>query len=227
MSTTIDTTSAYVILVNDDNSMTVTQKRRIMQRSKLVDNMWFLANPVYNNVEMSAFSVLLEYVLPVSRKYCSEILVLSDETYNGYLKYTLPFDTSLTSEAGDIELQLTFAKADIDADGRAIQLVRKVSSAKVTITPISAWSDIIPDSALSAIDQRLIKADAQIKALDEITSVISESKADNLRYNDANGELQLVAGNKAIGNKVIIVSCDGSDDNNDDQHEDCVAVVEF
>lgn len=227
MSTTIDTASAYVILVNDDNSMTVTQKRRIMQRSKLVDNMWFLANPVYNNVEMSAFSVLLEYVLPVSRKYCSEILVLSDETYNGYIKYTLPFDTSLTSEAGDIELQLTFAKADIDADGRAIQLVRKVSSAKVTITPISAWSDIIPDSALGAIDQRLIKADAQIKALDEITSVISESKADNLRYNDANGELQLVAGNKAIGNKVVIVSCDGSDDNNDDQHEDCVAVVEF
>ena len=225
MSSTVDTNSAYVILINDDNSMTTTQKRRIMQRSKMVDDLWFLASPIYNNVEMARFSVLLEYLLPVSRRYCSETLVLSSDTYNGFLKYTLPFDTSLTAEAGDIELQLTFAKADLGADGNPIQLVRKVSSAIVTITPINAWSDIIPDSALSAIDQRLIKADAQIKALDEIAGILNDSKADNLRYNNTSGELQLVAGNKAIGNKVTIISCDGSDD--DDQHEDCVAVVEF
>ena len=90
----------YVILVENDNSMQTTQKERIMQRSKLVDELWFLVPPDYKGYDMSTFTVLLEYVLPVSRKYCSEILVRSEDGYQGRLKYLLPIDTNLTSEAG-------------------------------------------------------------------------------------------------------------------------------
>ena len=212
----------YIILVNEDNTLIATNKERIMQRSKLVDTLCFLVAPNYKNHNMAVFTVLLEYVLPASRKYCSEILTLSTETYNGHLKYSLPLDTNLTSEPGEIELQLTFASTYIDANGNPIQLVRKTSAISVNITPISAWSDIIPDSALSAIDQRLIKADAQIKALEDIGEIIMDTKADNIRYDTKTSELQLVAGNKAIGNKITIVSCEDSDDSND-----CVAVVEF
>lgn len=215
----------YVILVNDDNTLSATKKERIMQRSKLVDDLWFLVNPIYKECNMANFTVLLEYVLPVSKKYCSEILRLSNERYEEYLKYLLPFDTDLTSEAGRIELQLTFALADLDVNGNPIQRVRKTSTVTVDIVPISAWSDIVPDSALSAIDQRLIKADAQIKELEEISNTLNETKADNLRYNTTTSELQLVAGNKAIGNKVMIVSCTGEDDN--DEPDDCIPVVEF
>ena len=226
MSSTSDTTNAYVILVNDDNSMTITQKRRIMQRSKLMDNLWFLVNPIYNDKDMSNFTVLLEYVLPNSRKYCSEILSLSSYRYNDYLKYVLPVDTELTSEAGDIELQLTFACADIDDNGNPIQLVRKVSAVNVTITPISAWSDIIPDSALTAIDQRLIKADAQIRALEELGNIFDQTKADNIKYDKKTNELQLLAGDQAIGD-IVTINAGSGGGNCDCDTEDGLTVVLF
>lgn len=226
MDSTSNIKNAYVILVNDDNSMTITQKKRIVQRSKLVDTLFFLVGNYYNGKDMSEFTVLIEYLLPNSRKYLTEILTLSDSDYNGYLKYTLPIDTELTSEAGDIELQMTFAKSDLDPEGNPIQLVRKISAVTISVIPISAWSDIIPDSALSAIDQRLIKADAQIRALDEIFGVISTSKADNIKYDTSSGELQLLSGGNAIGDKVVIVSCDESC-GGDDSNPDYVSVVEF
>ena len=49
-----------------------------------------------------------------------------------------------------------------DADGNNIQQVRKTSPTTIKILPISAWSDVIADSALGAIDQRLIQAESII-----------------------------------------------------------------
>lgn len=194
----------YVILVNKDNTLIATQKDRIMQRSKLVDTLWFLVPPDYNEHSMSDFTVLLEYVLPISRKYRSEILAKSDETYNNHLIYKLPLDTKLTAEHGEIEFYLSFISVKIDETGATSQHVRKTSSTTITVVPVSAWSDIIPDSALSALDQRIIKTDAQIKALSDISDAIYYSKADDLNYNEENNELQLLSGGKEIGKKVTI-----------------------
>ena len=210
----------YTILICDDNSMMTTKRERIMQRSKLVDNLQFLVPQYYNEYDMSEYTVQLEYILPCSRRYCTEILRLSDEMYKDHLKYLLPFDTKLTSESGAIELQLTFVKTELDTYGKGIQRVRKVSSTTIDIVPISAWSDIIPDSALSAIDERLIKLDAQIRAIDEMNRIIADNKADNIKYNEDTNELQLLSGEKEIGNKVTLKSGDVS-------LEDGVPVVDF
>lgn len=207
----------YVILVNDDNTLSAPKKERIMQRSKLVDTLWFLSNPIYKEYDMTDCTVLLEYVLPVSKKYCNETLRLSDDRYEEYLKYLLPLDTNLTSEAGEIELQLTFILADLDCNGKPIQRVRKVSSITIDIVPISAWSDIIPDDALTAIDQRIIKTDAQIKALDDISKTLNDNKADNILYKD--GVLRLLANKNVIGDPININSCNCD--------EDGIPVVDF
>lgn len=212
----------YVFLVNDDNELIATQKQRIMQKSKLVDELWFLVKPIYNGYDMSKSTVTLLYCLPESKRAISETLVKSDELHGEFLKYVLPFDTSLTREKGDIEIRLIFALADLDENGRPIQRVRKTDNAVIPITPTDAWSSIIPDSALDAIDQRIIKQDAQIKELEEISRMYYDAKADGLRYNNGNKELQLLSGGKAIGNKVIIVP--SSDDGSD---SDDYPVVEF
>lgn len=209
----------YVILVNEDNTLTTTVKERIMQRSKLVDEMWFLVPPEYKGYGMEDFTVSLEYLLPVSKRYCNEFLQLNG-TYNGHLKYVLPFDTMLTAEPGKIEIQLTFALAEMTNSGQFTQRVRKVSPTTVEIIPISAWSDIIPDSALSALDQRIIKTDAQIKALDEFLNLQADTKADNLIFDNTTKELQLTANGKEIGKRVII-ECGG------EFSEDGVPVVDF
>lgn len=195
---------AYTIIINEDNSMMVTNKQRIMQRSKLVDDLWFLVYPTYNGLDMSEYSVMLEYVLPCSRKYSTEILELSTEGYKEYLKYQLPVDTKLTTEAGSIELQLSFVKVDLDAEGNNIQRVRKANGATIDIIPISAWSDIIPDSALSALDQRLIKMDAQMKAMNDMVVNMDATHVDSLDYNEIEETLQLTANGVGVGNKISV-----------------------
>lgn len=213
----------YTIIIRDDNSLVTTKRERIMQRSKLVDNLQFLVHQFYNDLDMSDFTVQLEYLLPCSKKYRTEILTLSDEMQKDYLKYMLPFDTKLTSEAGDIEIQLTFVKTDLDANGKGIQYVRKTSTTTVNIVPIAAWSDIIPDDALSAIDERLIKLDAQMRAIDELNMIIINEKADDIKYNEETNELQLLANGNEIGNKVVIKN----ENTTLDDLKDGVPVVDF
>lgn len=205
----INEQDVYVILVNDDNTMTTTQKRNIVQRSKLVDDLWFLIKPEYNGYNMADFTVVLEYLQPVSRKYRTEFLDLEQDLYNGYLKYTLPVDTEITSEAGDVEFQMSFLRSELDSNGRGVQRVRKVTGTTIHVTPISAWSDIIPDCALTALDQRIIKMDAQIRALNNATNS-ADGKADNLSYNKNTSELQLLSGTKPIGNKVVLSGIGGN-----------------
>lgn len=212
----------YTFLIGEDNTLTATVVERIMERSKLVDSLHFLADPIYKETDMSDFTVMMEYVLPVSKKYKTEILEKSDELYKDMLEYKLPFDTALTSEPGDIEIQLTFVNVTLDADGRNTQYVRKVGPGSIKIVAISTWSDIIPDEALSAVDQRLLAAQAMIKALNEQNNTIMKSKADSLRYKD--NLLQLTAQGGPIGTAVKIVS---SDSGSTDPDDGTIRVVEF
>ena len=197
---------AYIILVEQDNSSYGSHKERIMQRSTGIDSLIFIADPMYRNVhDMTNATVMLEYLLPVSRIYKTEYLALSDERYNNhYLQYKLPLNTNLTSEAGRVELQLTFVYTDLDANGNGIQKVRKTSATTIQIVPISAWSDIIPDSALSAIDERLIKLDAQMRGLNDYMNALNNNSVDDLVYDDKEETLQLYANGVGIGNKVSV-----------------------
>ena len=192
----------YTILVNDDNTLTTSIKERVMQRSKLVDSLHFLVEPTYKELNIADFTVTLEYVLPISKKYKVETLIKSDELYKERLEYKLPFDTNLTREYGDIEIQLTFTKVDLDEEGKDIQYVRKTSTTSITIVPISVWSDVIPDEALTDLDQKILKTDAQIKELREMQENIFVEKADNLVLDEENKELYLTAEGNQIGNKV-------------------------
>lgn len=196
----------YTILVNEDNTLYGSHKERIMQRSKLVDNLVFIVNPIYRNTyDMTNASVMLEYVLPVSREYKTVNLVLDKERYKDcFLQYKLPFDTDLTSQAGSLELQLTFAYVEMNENGVGIQRVRKTSATTIEIIPITAWSDIVPDSALSALDQRLIKMDAQMRAMNDYLDVIDNNKVDNLVYNSTDETLQLTSNGVGIGDKVSV-----------------------
>lgn len=196
----------YVILVNDDDSLYGSHKERIMQRQKLVNDLVFIVNPIYRNThDMTNATVLLEYVLPVSREYKSILLTLSEERYNNcYLQYKLPFDTDLTSQAGSLEVQLTFAYVEMMPNGVGVQRVRKTSPTIIDIIPITAWSDIIPDSALSSIDERLIKLDASMRAMNDYLDVIDANKVDNLVYNSDEDVLHLMSGDKVVGDKVSV-----------------------
>ena len=192
----------YTFLINADNSITASLTERIMQRSKLVDNLHFLADTIYSGVDMTEYTVLLEYKLPVSKSYKTEIQKKSTELYKNKLEYKLPFDTNLTSEAGDIEFWLTFSDVEMTAEGETIQHVRKVGPGVVHIIPISNWADVVPDEALSSLDQRLIELIALNKSMYDQLNINLDGKADNIKYQ--NNILQLTSNGKEIGNAVEI-----------------------
>lgn len=196
---------SYVILVNEDNTLYGSCKKRIMQRSKLVDDLVFIVPHIYNGIDMTSASVMLEYVLPISRKYKTVLLSLSEERYKDcFLQYKLPFDVDLTAEAGSVELQLTFAYTELNEKGVGIQRVRKTSSTTIEVIPITAWSDIVPDEALSSLDQRLIKLDASMRAMNDYLDIIDYKQVDNLVYNEKDDTLQLHSKGVGIGNKVSV-----------------------
>lgn len=192
----------YTFLINEDNTLTASLIERIMQRSKLVNSLHFLADQTWQGLNMADYTVLLEYKLPVSKSYKTEILKKSTELYKNKLEYKLPFDTNLTSEAGDIEFWLTFSDVEMTAEGETIQHVRKVGPGVVHIIPISNWADVVPDEALSSLDQRLIELIALNKSMYDQLNINLDGKADNIKYQ--NNILQLTSNGKEIGNAVEI-----------------------
>lgn len=194
----------YTIIVENDNSLYGSCKKKILQREKLFNKLWFLVAPHYNGYDMSRCTVTMRYLLPISREFRTETLVLSDERYKEYLKYTLPVDTNLTKEHGDIELNLTFTLLDFDDEGNIVQRVRKTTNHVLTITPIPDWDSIVPDASLSALDQRILKQDAQIKRLANLADILGENQVDNLVYNAVEDTLQLTANGIGVGEKVSV-----------------------
>ena len=208
---------SYIIVVKDDHTLTCTNRQRVMQRSKLVNDLWFLVPPNYNGLDIANCTVSMEYILPVSKKIKHRFLTMSD-MYKDHLKYVVPFDTDITAEAGNLEVQLSFLYSDLNEYGESVQRVRKTTPIYIEIIPISAWSDVVPDEMLTALDQRIIKQDYQIKALTNISELLNDKKADSLIYED--NMIQLTANGNKIGKPVTIESCE-------DYLADGVPVVDF
>lgn len=201
----------YTILVDGNNNLITTVREVIMQRSKLVNSIQFLVSPIYGDLDLTdgnSYTTILEYYLPVSRKYGFIELTPEQELYKERLQYIFPVDTNFTAEAGKVELQLTWYKIELGDDGVSIsskQQVRKTSVGHIHVTPISAWSDIIPDPALTALDQRIMKMDGTIKAIEEIQDAMSAKQVDGLYIDPDTFELQVSANNVPVGNKIPIV----------------------
>lgn len=235
---------SYVIIVCDDNSLYGSCKEKIMQKEKLFNKLWILVPPHYNGYDMSQCTVTMRYTLPISKKMKTETLVLSDEKYKEHLKYILPIDTCLTKEWGEVELNLTFTMLDTDDDGNIIQRVRKTDNHILTITKLPDWDAFVPDDALAAIDQKILKTDAQIRALAELADALdgngNVAMVDNLVYNSDEDSLQLSSNGIGIGDKISVKDMlkdgtpvvdfnstsndnpstdgDATDDNNDDDN---------
>lgn len=215
----------YTILLNNDNTFTVSHRERIMQRSKLVDKFHILVEPLYNEFDMKDFTVVIKYLLPISKKYKSEVLELSTDLYKDRYEYILPFDTELTTENGDIEFTVTFTKLDMDSEGNGVQYVRTTDNCTLSILPISKWDDIVPDEALNAVEQKIIELSAQTQKLADMAETYDKTKADNIGINE-DGSVQLKSHDEWIGN-AIDVAIPGTEDTNDDSHDGIIDADEI
>ena len=166
----------YTILVTQDDELITSVKERIMQRSKLVNTLHFLIEPIYNGLDASKFTVRMEYFTPISKEPHTELLTLSKDLYKDKLEYKLSIDTTLTKEAGNVEIQLAFTMLDMDSDGNVIQRVRRTTPTTITITPLSSWSNFPTDNSLNALDSAFLQLEGYMKRMEENMEQLNSNK---------------------------------------------------
>lgn len=192
----------YTILVNDNNTTTATERSRIMQRTKNVDNLRVIIPKIYEERDFSNYTVLMEYKLPISHEVKLEQLALTDPNYKtDYMLFRLPLVTDITKENGDVEIQLTIIGLAMDAEGNTVEIVRKISPFKIPIIPIANWFTV-PDSELDVLTQYYIAAQQQIHALNDLIALLNQSKADSIQLDVVEGELYLTSNGKKVGSSV-------------------------
>lgn len=196
----------YTILVNDNNTVTATERSRIMQRTKNVDNLRIIIPKFYENIDFTNCTVLMEYKLPISHEVKLEQLVLqpqTDEKYQGYMVFNLPLVTDFTKENGDVEIQLSLIGLTMDENGNTIETVRKIEPFRVPIIPISNWFTV-PDSELDVLTQYYLAAQQQINALNDLVAIVNQKKADSINLDVVNGQIYLTSGGSPIGQPISV-----------------------
>ena len=186
----------YTILINNDNHPITTKKDRIIQFNNMPGELRFLVYPMYEKELMKDYSVYLEFITPNTKTLYRENLILSEDTYREYLQYDLTPDTSLTSEFGRVMLRVLFTTDKQLDDGSIVRYIRRTRSTPVDIYQPDNFGlsdDLIPDSDVNLLNQRLSQIENQITEL-------SIGKADNLYLFD--GGLTLQSNNVNIGNVI-------------------------
>ena len=59
----------YTVLIENDNTVRVTERQRIMQCSKLVDVLQIVVPKVYNDLDISQCVAKLEYLTPINHNH--------------------------------------------------------------------------------------------------------------------------------------------------------------
>lgn len=194
----------YTVLVNNDNTTTITEKSRIMQRTKNVDNLRIIIPKDYEGKDMSGYTVLMEYKLPLSNEVKLEQLQLADPAYKeDYLLYVLPMTTQITKENGNVAVQLSIVGLEMDAEGDTKEIARNISPFIIPIVPVTDWFTV-PDSELTTLTQYYLAAQQQIQALNDLVGVINQNKADSISLDVINGEIHLTSGGEKIGKAISV-----------------------
>ena len=202
----------YTILINEDHSFTHSIRKRIMQRSNNIDQIRFLVNPTYNDLDMAKMSVLLECRTPISHTYIPITLQKSEELYKNRIQYILPLDLKLTKEFGELELTVKFTYLSLNDDGTFTEHVRTIGSTSITIDKIVDWSDYIPTSDLDNIVQIMLTNQSILKQQKEYAEMIAYEKADNIAKDKETNEIYLTSNGVEIGSRITDTgSCDCED----------------
>lgn len=199
-------TKNYTFLIGKNNYITTTHSERIVQGSKLVDDIKIYVLNEYNNLYMKDFQAIMYYRLPISGRWDSKELTSSEELYNDkYVEYLIPVDTWLTNEAGDVQFEIKFYNVSMGGEVNINQYVRKTTDGIIHISSSKDWGSGIADSMLDTVDQRIIQlmmAQKRQEEMIEEAQVIMSSKADNIAKDEDTNEIYLTSQGIEIGNRI-------------------------
>lgn len=220
------------ILMKNDKTLLQTKKIRIYQREKLVDKIKFLIPMYYNDMDLSVFTVLMQYIGEDGTVHMETLNRLTNgQGYEDYINdsgdathmiYQTSVDTKLTKFAGDIKIKLSLQytdysgqtiSSDLDSeatDPQPVLYVLNTDTTIITVLPIADYYSVIPDESLSEINRKIAE-------LENMANMIGESKADNIELDTEDKSVYLTAHGTQVGDKIYLNDFgDALADNTDD-----------
>lgn len=173
------------IKMQDNKELLITVPSTIYRGETGADVIVFLVPATYEKVQVSNCSVMLRFI-GADKAGHSEQLKLVPEMYNGYLQYSVPVDTDITSEAGEVTLWLScISYQDV--------VVFKTGEIAITVNQSQDIEQYLPQEDLDQLDKLALEV-----------SNLKSTKADNLIYDADDGSLQLSASGVPIGDEVTV-----------------------
>lgn len=199
-----------VILMKPNKTLVLSKPSKLYQKENAVDDIQIYVPETYNGYELKDFVGSMYYVNPANEAY-SELLVLAEESdKEGFLQYSLPVTTKITTMAGSIFLYLSFVHTDLEA---SVQYVLKTSNLRIEVETWDDYFKYISDGSLSAIDDKIAELDSKIA---EVKAITLSNVPNDLTLDNASGHLQLSVDGTAIGTGVNVVVTSVDPDGNDD-----------
>lgn len=199
----------YTVIVGTDGSMVASVVEVITQNSNLAHTLRILAPTEYCGYDVREFMAVLEYKTPESGSVGTETLTASVEEYKGYIEYLLPVKKSMTAEAGELLIGVTFMQnIKVTDSGDTEPVVLKTQVAEILVVETDGWTGDLPESTLNALDDKMLKLQSMQDELKDMQDNLDNSKADGLVYEEH--ELQLTANGSPIGESVTITGGESS-----------------
>lgn len=198
----------YIIKMADNKELiNCSYDKAVYQKESLVDEVLFLIPQKYNGLSLSDFNVVLEYIDAANTPH-AEILKKNNGLYKEYLAYTLPVDTSITAYAGNVTLNLSISKVDME---NRKHYILHTGEAVIPVLKRNDYYNFVPEESLEFVDKIVANLDVKINEIKDIAGTYDKIKADNIKKTD--NKIQLTSNGNPIGDEIIISSSGGSGNN--------------
>jgi len=198
-----------VILMKPNKVLVLSKPSKLFQKENAVDDIVIYVPEKYNDYELKDFVATLYYTNPANEA-CSDALIAAEESdKEGFIKYSLPVTTKITTVPGVISLYLSLVHTDMEA---GIKYVLKTSNLDITVETWDDYFKYISDDSLSAIDDKIAQLDSKIA---EIKAIAQTQIPDDLNLTEQ-GHLNLSVDGASIGSGVNIVITSEDPDGTDD-----------
>jgi len=206
-----------LILFTKNKELIITQKTKLYWRETGVDLLKILVPETYMDVPLVDFTFSLSFVDPANQAHL-EVLDLvkdvdletpvlyssnyEDESLPRYLQYVLPVDTEITKMVGNISIQLSGTWYDND---NMKQYVIHSNTLGITIDSFEDYMALVPDSALSSIDNRIMELNNSINALYNLRNSMMAKIPDDIGLDKETSRIHLSIDGELQGDGVEIV----------------------
>lgn len=212
-----------IILMKFDKSLIISSNSRLYQKENVVDNVTIYVPSTYEEQNLSEYIATVSYTTSTNDAYM-EILEQQESDKENYLMYKFPITSKFTNSAGANTMELTFTKNDEDTNTKHV-----LHSGELDVT-ICQWRDYyayVPDSSLSAIDNKILELDAKADKLKSLADKIENETPNDLaltedllqlsRKDEDTGEVTLIGS----GVEILIP---GDKDDEDSAHDGVIDV---